>query len=631
MDADATQIRIYTEQNALGGWDKLVIEDNGHGLPRREALIVFESIGGSQKRSSHSSPGQRSYHGKEGKGRYKALALGNHVSFKSTYLDADEQYRTFTIELNRELIDRPMVHSALPVKAESLNTGFKVVIQALNQKIVSQLFTPSALAEIKEKFAIYSLTYPNFSITIGNSALDFRESIRHTETEEHLLADDSGLLYLFNIQVVEWNFDCQRKIYLCNRNGVSFRDVPAGIRPGMPLSIVISSPYIDRLHLENKLDVAGMDSLLNESIAVAKTFGRKYARERLHNKSQEFINNLKKEQLYPYQGEATTEVGRASRQVFDIVALQVNEFLPSFNDQDKKGKKLTLSLIKEALENDTDSLRRILAEVIELPESKRLELAELLDQTPLSKVIDTMKEVTNRLKFLQALERLIYDETLRKNVSERKNLYKIVAQETWIFGDDYTYGVDDNSLKALLGSHVEKLGRTNLEQDINNEVDSESRRIPDVCLCRQFSKGENDCFLNLVVELKGAYTDIGQSEYVQFLEYARSVSQDAIFSKNQHSWRFIMLVKGVKPELNFYIKHKDRVYGHALTDDNVDVFILRWSDIVEKAKNKYEYIQQKLNINLIDNEEGMSLLQNKYRQYLNSDFQSDNQNSSGTV
>lgn len=36
--------------------------------------------------------------------------------------------------------------------------------------------------------------------------------------------------------------------------------------------------------------------------------------------------------------------------VFDIVALQVNEYLSLFGDQDNKGKKLTLSLIKEALE-----------------------------------------------------------------------------------------------------------------------------------------------------------------------------------------------------------------------------------------------------------------------------------------
>jgi hypothetical protein len=70
---------------------------------------------------------------------------------------------------------------------------------------------------------------------------------------------------------------------------------------------------------------------------------------------------------------------------FDIVALQVHEYLPSFNEQDDKSKKLTLSLLSEALENDSKNLRRILSEVIELPEEQREDLADLLDTTSLIK------------------------------------------------------------------------------------------------------------------------------------------------------------------------------------------------------------------------------------------------------
>jgi hypothetical protein len=616
LDADATQIQIRTEKSQLGAWNTLIVEDNGHGLSRRDALSVFESIGGSQKRNSPVSPGHRSFHGKEGRGRYKALALGNHVSFKSTYLGDDGMARTFAIDLHREIIDRPVVHDAVILDDGSKVTGFRVVIKSLNQGVVSKLFTKTSLDEITEKFAIYSMTYPDFKILVGNQELDFQALIRNTESEDRYFQDTSNRDYNFNIQVVEWNFDCHRKIYLCNRNGVTYRDIPAGIRPGLPICIVISSPYIDRLQLENRLDMGELDPTLNDAIIAAKSYGRRYARERLHQRAQQFIDDLKSELIYPYKGDATTEVEHASRQVFDIVALQVNEFLPSFNEQGKKGKQLTLSLIKEALENDTSSLRRILTEVIELPESKLQELAELLDQTPLSNIIDTMKEVTNRLSFLQALERLIYDQPIKENILEHKNLHKIIVNETWIFGDTYTYGVDDEDLKAMLQEHLKHLGRVKSEEDLKISDNLGMNNVPNVCIGRQFSNGQSDNFLNLVVEIKQPTMDVGRAEVMQFMDYATSVSEDTNLPKNNHSWRFVLLVRDIKPELKNWVTPKDRDYGHIVSGESVDVYVLKWSDIISAARVKYEYIRESLNISLSNDEQCMKLLQDKYRQYL---------------
>src|SRR5690606_25814890 len=120
----------------------------------------------------------------------------------------------------------------------------------------------------------------------------------------------------------------------------------------------------------------------------AKKIARQYIKDQLHKYSGEFIANLKREGLYPYKDEADGIVESSKRQVFDIVALQLNEFLPSFEDQDQKSKKLTLTLVKEALEKDADSLRKILEEVIELPDEKREELVEILEVSSLSDIID---------------------------------------------------------------------------------------------------------------------------------------------------------------------------------------------------------------------------------------------------
>ena len=76
---------------------------------------------------------------------------------------------------------------------------------------------------------------------------------------------------------------------------------------------------------------------------------------------------------------------------------------------------------------------------------------------------------------------------LNKNVLERKHLHKIIAKETWLFGDEYTYGVDDVSLKNVLKANLQYIGRSDFEEIVNSEDNEELNEIPDVCLWRQYS------------------------------------------------------------------------------------------------------------------------------------------------
>lgn len=82
-DADATEINIEYIPNKLSGISQLIIKDNGHGLDYNKAQEVFGKLGGSAKKLNRTSPKGRHFHEKEGKGRYKSLALGDLASFKS--------------------------------------------------------------------------------------------------------------------------------------------------------------------------------------------------------------------------------------------------------------------------------------------------------------------------------------------------------------------------------------------------------------------------------------------------------------------------------------------------------------------------------------------------------------------
>lgn len=87
LDGDASTIRIeFAYDDLAGGLSKIVIYDDGEGFPRAEANALFGNLGGSWKRHTRlTRHAKRMIHGQEGRGRYKAFALGQSVTWNVCY------------------------------------------------------------------------------------------------------------------------------------------------------------------------------------------------------------------------------------------------------------------------------------------------------------------------------------------------------------------------------------------------------------------------------------------------------------------------------------------------------------------------------------------------------------------
>jgi hypothetical protein len=618
LDADSTIINVEYSKNRLDAIEELSISDNGLGLRYDKAQEVFGRLGGSQKKTEPNSPGGRQYHGKEGKGRYKALALGDLVTFKSKYKNRD-QCNEFSITLDRNNLTYSEISDQKTLPKTKQETGFTAIIQNVNQEAANQAIDSKSRKELEQKFASYWISYPDFNIFFNGHKLEFESLIKNTEQTE-IVTKDGDLDYRFIIKIIEWKVDIKKKAYLCNVKGIPFQELNLGIRTTLPISVFIQSVYIEKLHRENKIDLENFDDLLQGIYGEAKKFARDYVRKRLHLYSGEYIKDLKSRGIYPYKEKADNLIEESKRQVFDIVALQVHEFLPHFDDQDDKSKQFTLSLIKESLEKDSSSLQKILTEVVELPEEKRAELVEILEVTSLSNIIDTMTEIKNRLNLINGLEQIIYDTELNKTVKERKHLHKIIVRETWLFGDKFTYGVDDITLKNVLKAYLkDSLKREDFQEIVDSEDNSDLRTIPDVCLWQQFSMG-NAGKENLIIELKKPTVDAGFEEKTQIESYATKVTNDPRFPKNETRWKFLLVTKDIKTEIEPLLNQKNRKYGHVSEGDNFDVYILPWGHILSEAKVRHEFIKEKLNLNLQDNKQGLEYLKGKYKEYLPEDF-----------
>jgi hypothetical protein len=72
-------------------------------------------------------------------------------------------------------------------------------------------------------------------------------------------------------------------------------------------------------------------------------------RER-RNAARTVVDEWKEQNIYLYRGEPQSTVEKVERQVFDIVASQVNEIAPEIGGHSEKSKALHLQLLRSAIE-----------------------------------------------------------------------------------------------------------------------------------------------------------------------------------------------------------------------------------------------------------------------------------------
>ena len=96
FDADATEVDVLVEKNALDGIDAISITDNGTGIIPGSDSHDFEHLGGSWKAKKQKTRTKgRILHGKNGQGRFRVFSLGRKVVWDTTY-QAEGAKETFS-------------------------------------------------------------------------------------------------------------------------------------------------------------------------------------------------------------------------------------------------------------------------------------------------------------------------------------------------------------------------------------------------------------------------------------------------------------------------------------------------------------------------------------------------------
>jgi hypothetical protein len=605
LDADADEVRVEFARNALDGIEEVRIVDDGHGMTQQEIVDAFGRLGGSWKRTAKRSKKGRGLHGRDGRGRFLAAGLGGRLRWHTVAEDPDDPSRRLALDVELTVSHLSQVEVSDPVPTEE-PTGTRVLIDGFAEEPPG-LNGEKPVEKLTGIFGLYLQTN-NAHLAFDGTEID-PEKLQVNKGELDVPTPpgtDPALLV-----VVEWNRRVDRALYLCDERGTPLGEVAPGIQaPGFEFTA-----YINWTGFQTDNSLAAVDMGGGGSKAVieeARDKLRDYFKERARGKTRELIEEWKAENVYPFEGEPRTPAERVARDTFDVVALSASG---AVNASEKSGRRLSLRLLREALENDPGSLRKVLGEVLDLKQDRLEELSALLDRTPLTAMIATSKEIADRLEFLRGLEEIALGD-VSKHVKERSQLHRILAGQTWVFGEEYALAADDNSLTNVLRNHLSYLGREELAADVSDEVlDAEgSRGVVDLMLARSLSQQKNRRE-HLVIELKAPKVKVGDEQAQQIRRYANAVFSDPRFNTKDVDWDFVVVSGEVTGLTDRERRDPKTPYGQITDADGVRVYVWTWADVLDAAGHRLKFVRDLLEYQP-DAEQALAYLKATHEKYL---------------
>lgn len=586
-DADAHSIRVEFEEGALTKLALIRVQDDGDGIPFDDAESFFKSLGGSWKRKGAKTDGGRFIHGEKGQGRFKAFSLGETVAWISS-----AKGKRFVLTGHKSNLKKFIASDVVPTTSKGCTVEITDV-----QKDFHIRADDGFADQIRDVFALQLYEDPSFEITYDGEPIDAREAIRDVTPYPITATLADGSEITAKLEVVEWKKRIERKLLLCLPGRFNFHSMSPGIQArGFDFTAYLTADLFQNMADENREGLVELDPSATALIESAKAKLREHFRKKESERSRGKIQEWKDAKIYPYEGVISDPIQRNERQVFDVVALNLADYSNDFDKAPVKQQQFILQLVKAAIETGTSTLPAILEKVIDLPKGKQEELADLLRKTTLTAVINAAKAVTDRLDFLKALQVLIFDPKSKKQLLERSQLHRILAQESWIFGEEFNLLNDDEDLTSVLRGHLAILGRPELSPDPVFDIDGNAA-IVDLMLSRRVPTATDHERKHLVVELKRPSQPINEEVLSQIKKYAKAVAADDRFIASGVEWDFVAVSNSFTRDAEMDTRQTGKPRGLVAEYDEptkIRVWAKTWGQIIQEAEGRLTFYRRRL-------------------------------------
>ena len=595
LDADATNIAVTLVRKDLQAIDSIEVDDDGTGMPFGEAKQGFGKLGGSWKEhEALTRLEKRLLHGKLGQGRFRAFAVAENVEWHSVYRQSDHlnefvirasasDKRTFTFEDERRSTRRV--------------TGTLVRMD----NIVAQQATldeDRAVQELTRLFALYLRQYPKVRLAYAGTRIDPVALERHVaEYQLNPFVSEDGRQFEVHLTIVEWQLPLERALYLCDSNGFTLREIAPAIKaPGFDFTAYLSSPLLAEMAVNGTIDIELGD--LGKLLEIARDQMREHFLAREAERASTVVEQWKQEEIYPYSGEPVSIIDQTERQVFDVVAASVDAYLPEFKVAKPKNRKLMFTLLKVAVESNPSLIRRVIQDLVGLPREKQDELAELLERTSLAAMINASRIVADRLEFLAGLDFLLYNKPTQKVFLERTQLHRLIAENTWLFGDEFFLVNDDESLTNVLRQHLTHVKSVSPTDPVLCGDESDEDGVVDIVLGKELPRGASEMRHKLVVELKRPSQKVDLGVISQVKKYAFAIEKDARFATVPTQWTFWAVSNDMSEDARIEAQQDGRPHGNVFARSSnagsLTIWTKTWAQLIEQCRDRLRFFEKQL-------------------------------------
>lgn len=611
FDAGATTISIEFDTNAIDTLHSLKVIDNGSGINYDNLSDTFGNFLDSIKSNSYQ---RSSYtHGNKGKGRFSFSAFAGKATWKTVYKDNN----------SGKLLEYDI----------TITRNKKEVYQDDN-KIISKKSTTGTTVEFQDLFGVTSYSFSNVEfkealsrefgwflflnkdrgsfIKINGEAIGYDDLIADSEIQNLTIKDAEGNPNLFKITYIRWKERIGDKFYFYllnsdkkevakeltsfNNNAINFYHsvyVEADFFNAFNPNDTVQGLTLFESTKSNPIFKALMLSLQELVKEKQKYFARGEAAELL-------IYRYEKEGVIP-KFKANKYDQERRKDLIDVVKGLFCLEPKLFQGLNKEQQKVNVGLINLLLDTDErNNILDIIGQIVNLSSEDRLEFANLLRKTTISKIARTINLIENRFKVVELLKTLVFD--LKTFTNERDHIQKAVEENYWLFGEQYHLVSANEGFEKMLSRYITLLNNGSTGKGKKAKVNSEDKnRRPDIFLSRKHSvpdilDDQLEMEENVIVELKRPTVNITKTVLRQIEDYLDIIINEDHFNSQKRFWKFYVVSnkidQPVKLEYEAFKDKGKRFLVKAL--NNYEIYALTWDDIFMNFQLRHKFLIDKL-------------------------------------
>jgi hypothetical protein len=602
FDAKASTVDIKLNKNKLEGLESLIIEDNGTGIVYEELDKTFKAFLASEKMYEN----EYSTHGHKGKGRFSFISFAEMAKWETIYNNGSKNIKySITIDKKaKEYIDISELNET------NEKCGTKLYISGIDCLSKEDILSSQFSEYLNDKFACFLYLNKNkgYNINIEGIPLNYMEFIDEEFSEHETINIGENQ---FEIDFIKWCGKISERYFfhfLNEEDKEKYRIYTSFNNKSkeFPHSVYVKSSYfnsfkeIKHKHIDGQislnLGISQYDEVFKElKEKLTKIVEEKY-KKIIRIKAPKMIKDMEDKGIFP--NFKNNKYDQLKKEDLKDVITEIYAIQPRIFTGKKEQQQTIIGFLNLLLDTDErEGILNIMDSITKLTPEERNELDNVLKKTTLSRIIKTVSAVQARLKIIEILKAIVFDNT--KFANEREHIQKIVQDNYWLFGEEYHLVSADKTFEVALKNYEYILNGYTSEEEykISNE---ERNRRPDIFMCRKrlcTSRDENhQKEENIIIELKAPSVVLDKKIYRQIDDYMDLIIHEPKFNTRLSKWKFIM-VSTKKDKYIDSLYESSENYGKEFLvrgGKDYEIYAMTWADVFKNFEINHRYILNKL-------------------------------------